>query len=348
MDDVDDFVACFLNYERTGRLSIFVNRMMTGHAVGQESTRRISEQGERTMNKQITHVTLPVCITILVVGAWWVNAGDLNPPAGAVSPTMKNLDDVEPRTAIRNDLVAFTPIVISASGSYYLAENIDARPSQHGIEITASEVTLDLNGFSVRGNTEVVSLDGIHATGALLNIAVKNGTVRDFSGTGVAMSTADNSQVIDVRVNNTGWGGAGTDGIALGEGGILSRCQVRDGGDDGFDTGAGCIVTYCTAMDNDNFGFFLGNANTVSSCMSMGHLNDGFWVSRSVITACVSKDNQRGFMVVGPSMLSDSGAFDNGEHGILAGASTVHGNAAVSNFPNIDGGGSTEHANYAP
>ena len=39
---------------------------------------------------------------------------------------MKDLDDVEPRIAIRNDFVGLIPIVISSPGSYYLAEDIFA------------------------------------------------------------------------------------------------------------------------------------------------------------------------------------------------------------------------------
>lgn len=118
-------------------------------------------------------------------------AGDLTPPGGPVAPTMKNLLDVEPRMVIRNDTVPFTPIVISAPGSYYLGEDIQALPARHGIEITASDVTLDLNGFTIRGNLEVGSLDGIHVTGDRMNIAIFNGNIRSFLGHGVNASTAD-------------------------------------------------------------------------------------------------------------------------------------------------------------
>lgn len=46
------------------------------------------------MQKQAIWVTLPICVAILVAGAWLANAGDLNPPAGPVAPTMATLDQV--------------------------------------------------------------------------------------------------------------------------------------------------------------------------------------------------------------------------------------------------------------
>jgi len=46
------------------------------------------------MRKQSLCVTLPVCIAILIAGAWLANGGDLNPPAGPVSSTMRTLDEI--------------------------------------------------------------------------------------------------------------------------------------------------------------------------------------------------------------------------------------------------------------
>ena len=69
--------------------------------------------------------------------------GPLTPP-GAPAPTMKTMEQVEPRTAITN-----VPFAISQSGSYYLATNLTSAGS--GVVISASGVTLDLMGFSITG-----------------------------------------------------------------------------------------------------------------------------------------------------------------------------------------------------
>src|SRR3954469_11223809 len=77
-------------------------------------------------------------------------------PSGPPAPTMKRLDEVEPR----NNLQA-TPapagvdttnpnyhFVINQPGSYYLSANV-AVTKTNGIQINAEGVTLDLNGFQI-------------------------------------------------------------------------------------------------------------------------------------------------------------------------------------------------------
>lgn len=46
------------------------------------------------MRRHALFVTLPICTAIIVAGAWWANAGDLNPPAGPVEQTMVTLQEV--------------------------------------------------------------------------------------------------------------------------------------------------------------------------------------------------------------------------------------------------------------
>ena len=54
-------------------------------------------------------------------------------PSGAPGPTMKTLEEVEPRIAIHtSDL----PLIISEPNSYYLAENINfADDANHAITV---------------------------------------------------------------------------------------------------------------------------------------------------------------------------------------------------------------------
>ncbi|MBN8616615.1 MAG: hypothetical protein J0L92_38875, partial [Deltaproteobacteria bacterium] len=75
-------------------------------------------------------------------------------PAGAVSATMKSLAEVEPRTAINSTNTpgdANSVYRISQPGSYYLTGNVQGALGKSGIQITSSNVTLDLNGFSLEG-----------------------------------------------------------------------------------------------------------------------------------------------------------------------------------------------------
>jgi hypothetical protein len=65
------------------------------------------------------------------------------------------------------------PVTISQPGSYRLSGNLRV-PSAIGIEITADDVSIDLNGFAIFGNLELNST-GIVDIGARRRIAVRNG-----------------------------------------------------------------------------------------------------------------------------------------------------------------------------
>jgi hypothetical protein len=122
--------------------------------------------------------------------------GDLNPPPGPISPTMKPLDQIEPRIVVNS---ANTPgnatatFRITQPGSYYLTGNITGESGKNGIEIVASGVTLDLMGFDLAGVPG--SLDGIRtAVNNLLNISILNGSVRNWGGEGINLRPFQNSK----------------------------------------------------------------------------------------------------------------------------------------------------------
>jgi hypothetical protein len=93
-------------------------------------------------------------------------------PTGPPAPTMKTLDQMEPRKALAAGLT--TDHTISAPGSYYLTGNV------RRITIDSSDVILDLNGYSVVVDTNnaafyaAVSVNGNVRRG---NIVIKNGAV---------------------------------------------------------------------------------------------------------------------------------------------------------------------------
>ena len=258
---------------------------------------------KKTAKRKVT-VILLVAAGIVVYGLL-ANAGSLEPSA-VPAPTMKTLVDVEPRTAIRNMFNTLTPIVINQSGSYYLAEDILAFPSAHGINITADNVTLDLNGFTVYGNTEVGSWDGIHAVNNK-NITVMNGTVQDFFQDGVDLGvTQNNSVVINVRV--------------------LSNLQV------GLRAGSNAVIRDCIVFNNTQIGIETGSAGTIIGCVSRDNGGDGIKTSNAVIENCTARSNGGDGIVtnVGSVIRGCTVAYNTGD-GIDAQASLVQGNATFIN-----------------
>src|SRR3954454_3804301 len=96
--------------------------------------------------------------------------GSLTPP-GAPAPTMKALDQIEPRIPISS-----LPFVISTSGSYYVTGNLTGLSGQHGISVNADNVTVDLGGFDLVGPGGAAT--GIRVQNSHVNVTIRNGTVR--------------------------------------------------------------------------------------------------------------------------------------------------------------------------
>src|SRR5580698_5126890 len=158
-----------------------------------------------------THFNLPgaaIGLALLLTSSTAFAQGSLTPP-GAPGPTMLTLSQVQPRTpvdSIHTPGDSVNEFIISQPGSYYLATNVFGVSSQEGINISANNVTLDLNGFSVIGPSTADS--GIIILAGSSNSIVRNGTITGwgtfFDG---VQSTANNVTLENLNVS------AGTVGI---------------------------------------------------------------------------------------------------------------------------------------
>ena len=147
--------------------------------------------------------------------------GSLTPP-GAPAPTMKTLDQLEPRTPI-----AALPFTISASGSYYVTGNLTAAGAASGITIATNDVTLDLGGFALTGGGSGTTGRAIDVTGLLRrNIYIRNGTVRGWSNGGVRADLATAVTVEKVRVIGNS-GNAGDAGLVVGANSLVQDCRLQ-------------------------------------------------------------------------------------------------------------------------
>src|SRR5450631_3519420 len=121
--------------------------------------------------------------------------GSLTPP-GAPAPTMKSLDQVEPRTPVDTNNtpgnVSFE-FYINQPGSYYLTAKIVGVSGKSGIGISANNVTLDLNGFLVQGVSSGL-VNGIFTYNTCTNITIRNGTI---SGWNRGANSYANSEVLE-------------------------------------------------------------------------------------------------------------------------------------------------------
>ncbi len=234
-------------------------------------------------------------------------AGQLDPPAGPVEPTMKTLDQIEARTPI-ND--ATTPgdsnavYVISEPGSYYLTEDLQGVAGDHGIEITAFPVTLDLNGFSVIGPGGS-SLNGIEVNVTDADgVIVQNGSIRGWGDDGLSLGTSSGAAIIrDIISSENGEHGfAGGDGAAQ-----YLNCIAIGNEEDGFNLGSESLVTGCSAISNTGRGFASEGAPFIVESRAVTNGDIGIELAAGSVTRCQLRDNTNvEIMIGGPGLIQDS------------------------------------------
>ena len=229
--------------------------------------------------------------------------GGLTPP-GAPAPTMKTLDQIEPRTPITK-----LPYTISQPGSYYLTTNLTANPG--GIGIWASGVTLDLMGFELDGTGG--SMSGIAVAPGLANICIRNGTVRRWNLDGVNISSAKNCLLQDLRVS-----GNFRDGLVLGDASVVSRCVASSNTGNGIVGGESCSIIGCVVFSNNANGIRIDFAGVARDCSAMRNGATGLAAGRgSSITDCSAAYNIfTGISAGSGSTVTGCSAYFNKGHGI--------------------------------
>lgn len=151
----------------------------------------------------------------LLLAAGTASAGDLNPPPGAIAPTMKPLDAIEPRVCI-NDLPgdADSEHRVTLPGRYVLTAGVPVRAGRSGIMIDVppgviGTVEIDLNGFEIVG--EPGSHDGLLVIAPLMqpfgSVVIGHGRVVGMGGDGVHVGGAAEVTMLGVAVSDCGGDG---------------------------------------------------------------------------------------------------------------------------------------------
>ena len=270
---------------------------------------------------QILSVATPLALVAATLAV-----GDLNPPAGSVVATGKRLTELEPRTALSS---ANTPgdansvFRITQPGSYYLTGNVSGASGFSGIEIASSNVTVDLNGFSLLGATG--SIDGILVAAAgLRDIAIQNGTVSGWGDDGIdlVILSTNNVRVQGVLASSNGGGG-----ILCSSSFLIENCSAHQNGAGGIWTSSQGVIRGCSATFNTNIGIWAGSGCVVENCNSSSNAGEGYLAqSGSCVSNCTARLNDgNGIRANGTGYASISGCTvtENGGDGIQVGTSTL-------------------------
>jgi parallel beta-helix repeat protein len=173
--------------------------------------------------------------------------GALTPP-GAPAPAMKSLDQLEPRTPISS-----LPFDITSPGVYFVTASLS---NNIAIGIDASDVTLDLGGFTLTGNGVGDGIEIRHQN----RVTIRNGTVRNFAFGVVFTDPLTNELIENVFAQSNS-----SDGILIkGTGSIIRHCRAG-GNAAGFNLSRGIqnVIEDCDAINNTQTGFLIGGTNNL-------------------------------------------------------------------------------------
>jgi parallel beta-helix repeat protein len=294
---------------------------------------------------------------VILTSAWWAGAGDLNPPPGPVAPTMKTLAEIEPRIAVNSVNTpgdANSLFHISQPGSYYLTGDVEGIPNMSGIRIDASDVTLDLNGFSLRGVPGAYS--AIYVETTVSGLQVRNGRIVSWGSSGIDAALANRSQFTDLDVSNNEFYG-----IFVGNTATVERCTVEanyttgitvgsdsrilycisthhDNGD-GIDTGANCLVESTISNNNSESGFQGGTRNFFRSCAAWDNDEDGIVGFKSTIIDCIVVNNNYYGILGSENIVISCTVLETGIYGIFGADDYIANCLVVDNMDGISTSG---------
>jgi hypothetical protein len=253
--------------------------------------------------------------------------GSLTPP-GAPAPTMKTLNQIEARVPLS------AAATISAPGSYYLTQTITVATG-NAITINASNVTLDLNGYTISSSESPAgSGNAIFINAGFSNITILNGHINsgvsysggNYSGTGFG--------------NGINYGGSGPNNVrvrGVNVYGVLSHGIYL-----GF---SGTTVEGCTVVTAGHYGIY---ANSVSNSTSLNTGSSGI-LAQNALNCTGTSNSSHG--VQATAAMNCQGTAAGAGHGVSANtASNCYGTAAngdgVNTFTAIGCQGTSTGSGY--
>ena len=224
---------------------------------------------------------------------------------------------------------------ITQPGAYFLAKNLTAGLTGHCLVIAADHVTIDFNGYRIKGNG---SGDCVRDSGSREGIVLKNGTVTGcFEGINLGNTDACKIEEMRVLENNS-------TGIHVADRCLIKNNVVADNDGTGILGEDRTVILQNVVVDNGSNGFDGINVDDESVIeqnlvQSNGNSDtgDGHGIhtcESAVIKNNVCSDNADDgiFVACRGSVIIANSCMNNGDDGIHAGeTAAVHFNSADNN-----------------
>ena len=170
--------------------------------------------------------------------------------------------------------IAYLPFTISQSGSYVVVANLTlSTTNTNGITISADNVTLDLNGHTLKGPGNTTGSFGscIDFNSYSYNVVIRNGIIQN-------------------------WRGSGIDGFEIGVRGA-NNCNIESlqcyyNGENGIYVSFNCIIKDNICLYNGKIGIFTRDASLITNNVCKGNTLQGISAnSSSCITGNTCSSN---------------------------------------------------------
>ena len=208
-------------------------------------------------------------------------------------------------------------------GSYYLTRDLITEKSTASgssvivIRIISSNVTLDLNGFTIaQTNPTIFTFEtGIQINGFTRNVVVKNGTIKGFGYNGITGSSSTQGSIFQDLIVT----GNGRNGIDCGDYSTFINVVVNDNLRNGLEAEGNAQIRNCTAIGNGEAGFQVREYSQIfhSSASENGTYGIYARASNNTIDACHAEENAiTGIYALGENIIRNCICINNRHYGI--------------------------------
>ncbi|HRN77646.1 MAG TPA: right-handed parallel beta-helix repeat-containing protein [Candidatus Dependentiae bacterium] len=184
-------------------------------------------------------------------------------------------------------IIAQLPYTITAAGTYCLAQDLTNNSVSSAITINTSNVTLDLNGYTINANGRSAIAFELQS-----NIVIRNGIIRDGVRSINATDTVTNIHISDIQIFDD----TNDVVVLLVAGALIENVAVYNSTGSAFAiNGSDVQVVDCTVIGGAANGFRISEMSRISlyRCEAVSLSDSGFSlaaVTDAVLVDCVAKE----------------------------------------------------------